>query len=307
MRVLIAFDGSPSARAAVEHSSALFPAAEVVVVSVVSGLSELEDTALTSRGALSDERIRAAVARLRELTLKATRELAGAGAQLATAAGLDARAETVTGDGASWDDLATAAHRVDADVVACGTRGHGTAARAVLGSVSSGLIHHAGLPVLVVPEEATRAGGPVIVAFDRSEPAARAVAAAGRLLPGRDALVLHVWRSRIRHSLAGQAFQHAPLAEVRDSVNDLDRLFEDWGREEAERGAALAAEHGLHARARAIESAGPAAWALLEAARSEDAAAIVVGRRGRGEVASAILGSVSASILHAADRPVLIA
>jgi nucleotide-binding universal stress UspA family protein len=163
------------------------------------------------------------------------------------------------------------------------------------------------MPVLVVPADAPDAQGPIVIGFDASAPAERAVAAAGQLLRGREAVVLHVWRSLTRHSFAARAFEEAPLADVRETVRELDAMLEGWGSEDAERGAALAREHGLDADARAVESRGPVAHALLEAAEAEDAAAIVVGRRGRGAVTSALLGSVSSSLVHAADRPVLVA
>ncbi|HEX2057385.1 MAG TPA: universal stress protein, partial [Actinomycetota bacterium] len=106
---------------------------------------------------------------------------------------------------------------------------------------------------------------------------------------------------------AGQrALEQAPLAEVRDTVRELDAMLAQCGSEDAERGAVLAREHGLDALARAVESRAPVAHAILEAAEAEDAAAIVVGRRGRGAIASALLGSVSSAVVHAADRPVLV-
>jgi nucleotide-binding universal stress UspA family protein len=117
---------------------------------------------------------------------------------------------------------------------------------------------------------------------------------------------VHRWRSPIRHSVAGRALEHVSLADIGETVEELDAMFEQWGREEAERGARLAREHGLDARPCPLESSGPPARAILEIGDAEDAAAIVTGRGGRGRVASALLGSVTSSIVHAAERPVLV-
>lgn len=305
-RILIAFDGSPPARTAVARSAALFPRAEAAVVTIAPALQHLDDAGSTARVALSDSVIKTAVTRLRESALEEARALAADGAALASAEGLDARAEVVAGDGATWSDIVTAARDRDAEVIACGTHGHGAVVRALLGSVSSGLVQHADFPVLVVPEHASDARGPILIGFDTSEAAEHAVATAGRLLHGHRATVLRVWRSLTRHSVPARALEQAPLAEVRDTVRELDAMLAQWGGEDAERGAALAREHGLDALARAVESRGPVAHAMLEAAQAEDAAAIVVGRRGRGAIASALLGSVSSAVVHAADRPVLV-
>jgi len=51
----------------------------------------------------------------------------------------------------------------------------------------------------------------------------------------------------------------------------------------------------------------PGTWrALAASARSEGAALIVAGRRGRGALASTLLGSVSAGLAQNAELPVLI-
>ena len=120
-------------------------------------------------------------------------------------------------------------------------------------------------------------------------------------------LVVHVWRSQIRHALSGRALRHGPIPEIREITDEVNERFEGSARKDAERGAALARGRGLNARARAIESDGPVAKVILDTAADEQAAAIVVGRRGRGAVASAVLGSVSSSLLHTSDRAVLVA
>jgi nucleotide-binding universal stress UspA family protein len=51
---------------------------------------------------------------------------------------------------------------------------------------------------------------------------------------------------------------------------------------------------------------GDAADCILEIARSREVDLIVIGSRGLGAVASAIVGSVSRRVLRDADRPVLV-
>jgi nucleotide-binding universal stress UspA family protein len=73
------------------------------------------------------------------------------GLAAAHAAGLDAVGETVESDDGAWRAVAAAARAHGASVIAVGTRGLGAARSALLGSVSSGLVQNAELPVLVVP------------------------------------------------------------------------------------------------------------------------------------------------------------
>ena len=179
-------------------------------------------------------------------------------------------------------------------------------ARSVLGSTSSSLLHHARTPVLVVPEADVPPDGPALVAYDGSPTADEAIAIAGRLLPGGPALVVHAWESPLRHSMSGRALSGAPLAEIREFTGD----FETWVREVAvatvEDGVGLARNAGLEASGEAVESSS-SAWRVLTAtAETRDAAVIVAGSQGHGRVASVLLGSVSAALVHHTERPVLI-
>ncbi|MEO8687780.1 MAG: universal stress protein [Solirubrobacteraceae bacterium] len=250
--------------------------------------------------------IRTAIARLRESALADAEELAQAACRDAADAGLRAESRTVAAERSVWSAILDAVGEADADAIVCGTHGHGVAVRAVLGSVAAGLVHHAQLPVLVVPEEARSASGPVLVAFDGSASSVAAVQVAGRLFPGRVTLVLLVWRSPLRHTLTGAAMRHAPLEEVRDIVGDLDCLIEEFAQATADTGVALALEHGLQASPTTVESDDPVAQTIMRVANETDAAVTVVGRRGRGAVLGAILGSVSSSLIHASDGPLLV-
>jgi nucleotide-binding universal stress UspA family protein len=64
--------------------------------------------------------------------------------------------ETVESDDGAWRAVAAAAREHGASVIAMGTRGLGAARSALLGSVSSGLVQNAELPVLVVPGDENR-------------------------------------------------------------------------------------------------------------------------------------------------------
>src|SRR5690606_7085909 len=92
--------------------------------------------------------------------------------------------------GAEGLRFAELAEKVGADVVVVGSRGLG-GARAVLGSVSDMVVHYTPRPVLVVPhplliaEYEALAGGPVLVGFDGSASAQRALATAAQLFPTR--------------------------------------------------------------------------------------------------------------------------
>ncbi|MGH3137382.1 MAG: universal stress protein [Gaiellaceae bacterium] len=77
---------------------------------------------------------------------------------LATAAGVSARTELLTGN--PVDEIVAFADSIDADLIVVGSRGHGAVASALLGSVSQGVLHEARRPVLVFRRAQARAGTP---------------------------------------------------------------------------------------------------------------------------------------------------
>jgi nucleotide-binding universal stress UspA family protein len=91
-----------------------------------------------------------------------------------------------------------------------------------------------------------------------------------------------------------------------DYAEAVDTIARDSAEETAEDGARYARELGLTAEARATESADGDWQALLAGAVDAGAVAILVGSRGRGAVASTVLGSVAAGLAHAATLPVLV-
>ncbi len=67
------------------------------------------------------------------------------------------------------------------------------------------------------------------------------------------------------------------------------------------------AEAGLVAHAEVVDVVyGHAAREIIEMARQHDAGVIVMGSRGRSDLAGLVLGSTAHKVIHLADRPVLV-
>jgi nucleotide-binding universal stress UspA family protein len=135
-----------------------------------------------------------------------------------------------------------------------------------------------------------RRGGRIVVGFDGSEHSYRAlhVACTEALLRGASLVVVH-------------AYQYGMFGT--DPVGG-------WSVDALEREAHLTLEHAVRAASdEGVEAEGVAmlespAKALLREADGADL--LVVGSRGRGKVAGALLGSVSTACVHHAPCPVLV-
>jgi nucleotide-binding universal stress UspA family protein len=245
--LLIAFDSSAAAEAAVRAAGALFPGSRATVLTIHKPAVGAVTAFRAGGGLMAPDLVEQHIAELEQELVAEAETAAAEGAKLAEAMGLAAEAAIARGARQPWEPiLATAAER-GADVVVCGSRGRGAVARSVLGSTSSSLLHHAQRTMLIVPEAEATPDGPALIAYDGSSPAAHeAIAATGRLLPGRAALVVHAWDSPFRQSVAGRALRGVPLPEIREVTNDV----ETWVREEAEATVAEGVELARAHRAR---------------------------------------------------------
>ena len=147
-KIVIATDGSPSAREALEFGLelAVEQDAEPIVVHVAPALDVLPASSFGMPGALPHE-----------LT-QHDRALLEEAASFAAEEGVEAKTELLIGD--PVDEIVAYADSIDADLIVVGSRGRGAVASALLGSVSRGVLHEARRPVLVVRHARVREQAP---------------------------------------------------------------------------------------------------------------------------------------------------
>src|SRR5262245_36854878 len=145
--ILIAYDGSDNARAAVEHAGALLAPRRAVVTCVWASIESAAPAA--ALGVPTS----VMVAGARELDAAArdrAEALAAEGAALAGESGLDAEARAFQSEGSPWRGIVRCAKEIDAAAVVTGSRGRSGLAAAFLGSTAQGVLNHAHRPVIVV-------------------------------------------------------------------------------------------------------------------------------------------------------------
>jgi nucleotide-binding universal stress UspA family protein len=305
--LLIAYDGSPSAATAVRASASLFPNARAAVATVPSEQTMRVGTAVPVLPNMSPAAAQQAIDSLGAEARRQAAEAAEQAVEQSRTLGLDAEPVTVQPSGPAWAALLDAAHRVDADVLVCGTRGRGAFARALLGSTSSSLLHHTDIPLLVVPDGGGALDGPVVAAYDGSEAAERAIQAVGRLLAGRATVVVHAWERVFHRTLAARALDDGgPVDDIHSVVADVDEALADSAAATTENGLAAARAAGLDAVGDTVASDEGLWRTVAAAARAHGASVIAMGTRGLGAARSVLLGSVSSGLVNNAELPVLV-
>jgi nucleotide-binding universal stress UspA family protein len=149
--VIVAFDGSATAEAALREAVAQFPGRRLLVASVWEpGLAMAVVTAADTTGVLYASPTPDEIADVDRRQRRHATSVAESGAALARSLGADAEAVPVRDRVAVGESIAALAERRDAAVIVVGSRGLGATKSRLLGSTSRRLLHDTRRPVLVV-------------------------------------------------------------------------------------------------------------------------------------------------------------
>ena len=197
--VVLGYDGSESSATAIAVAGRLLPGRQALVCHVWTGVPEVDR--------------------------REAENTAAAGVRLAEAAGFDAQPLPVREARNTWRALLQATEDHRASLVVAGAHGASGTRRALLGSVSTGLVHHSRVPVLVVSATARNedANGPVLLCYDGSDAARHAIGTAGELLDPQPALVFHFWDSWVAEAPALAALSRT----VEGMAAELDQMAHD--------------------------------------------------------------------------------
>jgi nucleotide-binding universal stress UspA family protein len=152
--ILICYDGSDDAKAAIKRVGPLLPGAPATVLTVWQPFAAAASG--SPKGRLSPLAVITDVGDANDTMLAQARDVAAEGAELANEAGLKAEPATDEQGESVAEAILSSADSLEADVIVLGSRGLGGVG-SLLGSVSHRVLQHADRPVLVIPSEAVAA------------------------------------------------------------------------------------------------------------------------------------------------------
>ena len=288
--VVVGYDGSPSASAAVDWAAA----AAVQWHTSLQVLTAVDYSAVPVRPGASAEH-------LRDVAMDQARSVAEEGVSRAVSAAAGVHAVSSPAAGGAAGAMVEASRR--ASLLLLGRAEHGAFTSALLGARSLTVIAHARCPVVLVPTGPVLTPGPgrpVVIGVDGSPAATAALGFAAGFADswGAPLSVLSVWQVPSSETWA-RAYWDA--AQDDSGLHSAKRERAEQILREAV--SLVHADHpDLEITGEAVE--GRAGQAL--AAASADAGVVVVGSRGHGGFTGMLLGSVSHAVLHAAGGPVAV-
>lgn len=149
--ILLSYDGSADAQAAIDHAARLMPGAEVTVLTVWEPLLDSLLRSGSMGGGIAMAGYAGDSVEVDKENHDAALARATEGADRATELGLKATPRCATRDGGLAHSILGAAAEADADAIVMGTRGLSGVRSFLMGSVSHAVVQHADRPVLVVP------------------------------------------------------------------------------------------------------------------------------------------------------------
>jgi nucleotide-binding universal stress UspA family protein len=148
----------------------------------------------------------------------------------------------------------------------------------------------------------------VVIAYDGSPAARRAVVDAAKILGSCQILVATVWEEGLAYAgplMPADGMTASPMVGP-EAALELDRAVQDHAERVSREGAELARSLGLEAEPVALPGGGNVTATILSLARERQAAAIVVGSRGLGGIRARLEGSTSRGLLRHASCPVIV-
>jgi nucleotide-binding universal stress UspA family protein len=146
--ILLCYDGSDDARAAVEHAGHLLQGQPATVLTVWPPFAQILASTTTGLGAM------AGLVQMEEIddaSRKQAEQHAREGTELARKSGLEAAPRTRPQDTTTADAILSEAEALGAEAIVMGSRGLTGLKSLLLGSVSHAVIQHADRAVIVVP------------------------------------------------------------------------------------------------------------------------------------------------------------
>jgi nucleotide-binding universal stress UspA family protein len=292
MKLLIGYDGSDCARAALEDLvlAGLPPDADVCVLSVADMLVPVPfDEPVRARKPPPSRIVRTARALSADVMAQAQQASLEAVAVLTSLfPGWRVQPEVVA-DSPPWA-LVKRAQQRGADLIVVGSHGQGALSRLVLGSVSQGVLHHATCSVRIARTRERLSAAPprIIVGMDGSPHARDAVDELARR-PWPDGTEVRVvtaidphWRMAVAGAWAAPLAADAPG----DVASDAQARATTAVRQLADRGLSATPVVALADPKRL----------LVEQARTWAADCVFLGAAGHGAIERVLLGSVSAAV-----------